>query len=197
MITVCSVKDVINSVENILDTRNVRIISVDGVDGSGKSYLANALSQPSKYSYVDIDGEYLISNNGKFIEFVNYEKLKSDIDNYLSSGSIAVVDCICITKVLNNIDLNADVKIYVKKIMAGEWRDGKQFDYSRNIEDVLCEKRQLAQEDENDEAIIEGREPKILNFSEENMKDEIVRYHFQYQPENNADIILERKKTIY
>lgn len=196
MITVASVKDVINSVENILNTRNVRIISVDGVDGSGKSYLANALSHSSKYSYIDIDGEYLFSNKGRFTVFVNYEKLKLSIDNYLSFGNIAVVDCICVTKVLKNIDLNADVKIYVKKIMAGEWRDGKQFDYSRNVEDVLCEKRRLAQEFEYDEAIIEGREPEIFNLSEENMKDEIVRYHFEYQPENNADIIFEREKTI-
>jgi len=180
MITVVSVQDAINTVENIIGARSVRIISVDGVDGSGKSYLAKFLSHSSKYSYIDIDGEYLIPNNGKFIEFINYKKLKSDINCFLASGYILVIDGICATKILKNIGLEADVKIYIKKTIAGEWRDGKLFCYSRKIGDVIDERRKMLQESEIDEANIEGRVPEIFSFSEENMKDEILRYHFEY-----------------
>jgi hypothetical protein len=196
MITVNSIKDITNTLEEIVSIKNAGIVSVDGVDGSGKSYLACELSKSSKYAYFDIDGSYLIPNNGKFIEFINYKKLKSDINYFLASGHVVVIDCICSTLILKKIDLIADVKIYVKKTIVGEWRDGKLLNYSRNVEDVLAEKRKISQELEYDEANIGGREPEIFNFSEENMKDEILRYHFEYQPENNADIIFEREKAI-
>ena len=100
-----------------------QLISIDGVDGSGKSYLSKFLVNEKGYSYIDIDG--------------------------------------------------------------------RLFDYSCNIEDILNVKRKEAQEFESNAAFIEGREPEILNNSEENMQDEIIRYHFEYQLENNADIIFE------
>jgi uridine kinase len=181
-----------NHISCLVTNNKAHLISIDGVDGSGKSYLSKILIKENNYSYIDIDGDYLVPNNGKYIEYIKYRKLKSDVTQLLSSNMIVVVDGICTTRTLKNIDFFADIKVYVKKIILGKWRDGRSFDYSRNVKDVLAEKRKEAQEFENDEAYIEGKEPQIFNYSEENMKDEILRYHFEYQPENNADIIFER-----
>jgi hypothetical protein len=184
--------------QNFIDNFSCRVaenrsqlISIDGVDGSGKSYLSEFLVKEKGYSYIDIDADYLIPNDGKYIEFIRYSVLKADVIKLLSSKRIIVIDGICILKILENIDLEPDIKVYVKKLIFGEWRDGRLFDYSCKIEDVLAVKRKEAQEFENNAAFIEGREPAILNNSEENMQDEIIRYHFAYQPENNADIIFE------
>lgn len=189
--------------QNLIDNFSCRVaenrsqlISIDGVDGSGKSYLSKFLVKGKGYSYIDIDGDYLIPSHGKYIEFIRYSVLKADVKKLLSSKRIIVIDGICTLKILKNIDLEPDIKVYVKKIIMGEWRDGRLFDYSCNIEDVLAVTRKEAQEFENNAAFIEGREPKILNNSEENMQDEIIRYHFEYQPENNADIIFENMVKI-
>jgi uridine kinase len=122
-----------------------QLISIDGVDGSGKSYLSEFLVKEKGYSYIDIDGDYLIPNDGKYIEFIRYNVLKADVIKLLSSRRIIVIDGICILKILENIDLEPDIKVYVKKIIFGEWRDGRLFDYSCNIEDVLAAKRKEAQ----------------------------------------------------
>lgn len=188
----------LSCLQNFIDNFSCRVaenisqlISIDGVDGSGKSYLSEFLVKEKGYSYIDIDGDYLIPNDGKYIEFIRYSVLKADVIKLLSLKKIIIIDGICILKILENIDLEPDIKVYVKKIIFGEWRDGRLFDYSCNIEDVLAAKRKEAQEFENNAAFIEGREPEILNNSEENMQDEIIRYHFEYQPENNTDIIFE------
>ena len=167
------------------------MISIDGVNGSGKSYLSSFLSKKNGYSYIDIDGDYLIPNKGKYIDFIRYHELKAKITSLLTVNKIIVVDGICILKVLNRIGFNSDIKIYVKKLRLDLWRDGDLFDYHRNIADVLSEKRASLEDFENVSAYIEGRSPEI-NDSEEDMFHEIIRYHFEYEPDINADIVFER-----
>ena len=192
MVTYRNINKLANYVKSRVDKRwKGVVISIDGVNGSGKSYLSSFLSKKNGYSYIDIDGDYLIPNKGKYIDFIRYNELKGKIAALLTGDKTIVVDGICILKVLNKIGFNSDIKIYVKKLRLGRWRDGNLFDYRRNIADVLSEKRASLEEFENVSACIEGRSPEI-NDSEEDMFHEIIRYHFEYEPDINADIVFER-----
>lgn len=192
MVTYRSLNKIFNYVTLCVDERRKGVvISIDGVNGSGKSYLSSFLSKKNGYSYIDIDGDYLIPNKGKYIDFIRYHELKAKITSLLTVNKIIVVDGICILKVLNRIGFNSDIKIYVKKLRLDLWRDGDLFDYHRNIADVLSEKRASLEDFENVSAYIEGRSPEI-NDSEEDMFHEIIRYHFEYEPDINADIVFER-----
>jgi hypothetical protein len=59
-----------NCIKNIIDNLSVlfvvnksNIISVDGVDCSGKSYLSKLIVNENNYSYIDIDGDYFRTGN--------------------------------------------------------------------------------------------------------------------------------------
>jgi hypothetical protein len=133
MIQFKSIGNLVNVISSIAD-RKPCIISIDGVDGSGKSCLSYYLTQKTKFQYIDVDGEYLIPNLGKYVSCIKYDKLKRDIHQSLVSGDSVVVDGICISKILENIGLIANIKVYVKRLVLGCWLDGDLFDYSRNIE---------------------------------------------------------------
>lgn len=192
MVIYRNIDELINFVASCVgEGRKSLVISVDGVNGSGKSYLAWSLSNKYGYAYIDIDGNYLIQNNGKYIDFIKYNKLSEKITALSNTNKIMVVDGICILRVLNTIEINPDIKIYVKKIHFGHWRDGNLFDYKRNIDELLVERRESLEEFENISAHIEGRSSEI-NDSEEDMSHEIIRYHYEYKPDINADIVFER-----
>lgn len=188
MIQFKSIEKLADFISAIAD-RNPCIISIDGVDGSGKSCLSHYLTHNTKLRYIDIDGEYLIPNLGKYVSCIEYDKLESDIYQSLVSGDSVVVDGICISKILENIGLIANIKVYVKNFVLGKWFDGDLFDYSCNIEDVIAAKRKDDQEFADIEATIECRGTAIVACSEESMKEEIIRYHFEYHPDHSADII--------
>jgi hypothetical protein len=112
MIIYRNIVELINFVPSYFDEgRKSRIISVDGVDDSGKSYLASVLS--------------------------------------------------------------------------------RKYDYKRNIDDVLAKKKEDLEKFEEISASIEGR-PSETNDSTEDFSDEIIKYHYEYKPDVNADIVFER-----
>ena len=183
---------IIRRIEILIAEKKLQLISIDGFSGSGKSYLSKMIVESNNYSYIDIDGDYLIPNNGRYINFIKYEKLKSDILNLVSNGDKIVSDGICILKVLECIGLKPDFKIYVKRIHNNQWRDGKHLDYATDVEDALSARRAEIQQFENDDAYIEGREPEIIDSSEEDMTHETIRYHYSYQPDVTADLTFQR-----
>jgi adenylate kinase family enzyme len=178
---------------DILTTENkLQLISVDGFSGSGKSFLSKKIAENNNYKYIDIDKDYLTPNDGLFINFVKYEKLKADISKFVSDGKRVVIDGICILKVLDRIGFKPDIKVYVKRIHSQQWRDGKYLNYSTNVEDALSAERNELQEFENDAAYIEGREPKIIDSSREDMTHETFRYHYLYHPDIVSDLVFHR-----
>ena len=183
---------IIQRIEILIPEKKLQLISIDGFSGSGKSYLSKMIVESNNYSYIDIDGDYLIPNNGRYINFIKYEKLKSDILNLVSNGNKVVSDGICILKVLECIGFKPDFKIYVKRIHNNQWRDGKHLDYTTDVEDALSARRAENQQFENDDAYIEGREPEIIDSSEEDMTHETIRYHYSYQPDVTADLTFQR-----
>jgi hypothetical protein len=75
MIKFISIDKLANFISSKADY-NSCIISMDGVDGSGKFYLSIYLKK-TKYQYIDIDGEYLIPNTGKYVGYFIQRKINS------------------------------------------------------------------------------------------------------------------------
>ena len=96
--------------------------------------------------------------------------------------------------ILEKLGLKSDLKIYVKKTLWGYyWRDGMNFDYTKDVEKFLREENEKTQKVEDLFAEIEGRKPNKCD-NKKLVSSEIIRYHFYFQPDKTADIIFERSK---
>jgi len=187
-----NLSEIIQRICTLITEKKLYLISVDGLSGIGKSFLSKKISEIKNCKYIDIDGDYLIPNDGLYLDFIKYEKLKNDIFEIISNEKIAVVDGICILEVLNRIGFKPDLKVYVKRIHIQQWRDGKHIDYSKDVEHALTAIRDELQRFENDAAYIEDREPTIIDSSREDMNDETVRYHYLYHPDIVSDLTFNR-----
>ncbi len=179
-----------------IKSQNLQIISIDGMDGSGKSTLASYLAKHLNMYHMALDEDkYLITQKGTYVNFIRYDILETDLSEFRDKNQRIIIDGICILEILDNINIKPDLKIYVKNVKrlaaSFHWFDGEIFDYSRDVEEVLKEKEDNLKVFIDMEAMMEGREPQTFE-SKESIFHEIMRYHFKYKPDLNADIIFER-----
>src|SRR5690606_4924513 len=78
-------------------TSPIGIISVDGVDGVGKSTLAQRLAAELDLPYVEVD-EFVQPEQGGYVDYVGYDLLKVVVEPY---GLGMVIEGICIKHVLS------------------------------------------------------------------------------------------------
>ena len=187
------IRELKEEVRNFIEIKGINIVSIDGKDGSGKSFLANLLSENSEFVHLNLDDDrYLIKQKSTYVDFIKYDNLKNDIDDYLNKNKKIIVDSICILKILNNIDINSGLIIYVKKLTQnGYWFEGDNFNYKRDVEDILNECEEELKSFIEIEAKIENKEP-VKYKHRESIFHEIIRYHHEYKPDENADFIFER-----
>ena len=168
------------------------LITVDGLDGSGKSHLARKLAEELKAEHVEID-RFLNQKQGGFLDQIRYDEL-GDALQQSHAGSSAVVEGCCTQEVMKRAGRVPDLKIYVKKIDVAQvdgqrierWTDGNFLTEYGNPQDALAGE---------EEAL---REYQTL-FSEEQgqadlpcLQKELIQYHFQYRPHETADLIFAR-----
>ncbi len=187
-----NISEIIQRISILITEKQLQLITVDGFSGSGKSFLSEKIVDINSYEYIDIDGDYLIPNDGLYINFIKNEQLKADIIKLVSNGKIVVIDGICILQVLDRIGFKPGIKVYVKRIHSQGWRDGKHLNYDTSVDDALYEESRERQEFENDAAYIEGREPEPIDFSREDMTHETIRYHYRYHPDIVSDLVFNR-----
>ncbi len=186
---------------NLVGKNELGLISVDGIDGSGKSTLALCMVQDTDFCHIDLDDDkYRIAKTGKFVDSVRCPILKEKVSRRLSENRTTFVNGVCVQKVLEKTNLIPDMRIYVKK--SSDWINGDKFDYSRDVEEVIREHHDKSMEDsqkfEAVEARVEGKEVRPRpkegrpNQVTESLCHEIIRYHYEYQPDKNAEILFER-----
>jgi adenylate kinase family enzyme len=175
----------------IVNMKKIKIISLDGKNGSGKSYLSGFLSKNFEYIHLNLDSDrYLIKNQVKYVESIRYINLKNDIKNNIDKDRISLIDGICVQKILDIIRVQPNLKIYVKRLsLSGHWIDGYYFDYNRDVEEIL-------EEDMDEQKSFLEKVMKTNYEHRENIFHEIVRYHHEYRPDINADLIFERHEDV-
>lgn len=182
-----SPQEVYHQINLILNNSESKIISIDGWSGSGKSYfLQNLLTDVNKLSVDD----YFEKHRGLYLDVIGYDELKNVISD--CEGSI-VIEGICIQKVLDHIGVQSNMKIYIKRLGAGETWFEEEYINKKTAEDVFQE------DDRNLEYDIITGEKRVVSDREKKMAEkrqgvfyDLVRYHYEYLPHTNSDIIYER-----
>lgn len=151
------------------------MISIDGVDGVGKSTLARQIAEALSIFHVEVDF-FVQKHMGGYIDYIDYDRLGDRIDQVRVSGQGVVVEGICIQQVLKNTGLDSNLSIYVKQI------DGDGF-----WMDQFCLFPPIKAADQ----VIKERKAKGLPLGH---TQEIIQYHYIFRPHEHADFVFVRQE---
>lgn len=176
-------QELINSFEEL------KVIVIDGIDGSGKSFLATELASRLNAVHLDLD-TFLDREKGGFKDYLRYEELKRTYEKSLGKNTIIIIEGVCVIEVMERLYLKPDVRIYVKRLMAGGmWFDGKFLDLGNNADEVIKIEEERIREfssmfndkaDTTNDVVLSG------------LRKEIIRYHFGHLPHLKADYLFQR-----
>jgi len=149
------------------------LISIDGVDGVGKSTLANKIKAKLSTHYIELD-TFVQEQKGGYIEYLDYDKLQDEIGHLMTTNALIVIEGICIQQVLKRTGLTSDLSIYVKVI------DGNNF---------WMDQFRFFPSGKSAEEVIEDRKSKKFSLGH---TEEIIRYHYRFKPHKTSDWIFVR-----
>ena len=169
--------------------KNARLIVIDGVDGSGKSTLANKITKNLGFAHISLD-DYLEKNRGYFVEYIKYNLLKKEID---SASSSIIIEGVCALAVLKNLKIKYDLLIYIKRMSSyGFWKDDHIYDVDEDIDAFIANQNLEHKKFCEAMAQIEGKDFDPINSAIPKLTEELIRYHYEFKPQEIADIIYER-----
>jgi hypothetical protein len=161
-------KDVVDLLQ-ILSERSapIHLIAIDGTTGAGKSFLRNQLARALCAHELEFD-EYLIRDRE---EFVRALKMK-DLANALTQLQTPVVASgVCMLKVLQQLQIEPDVLVYVKRMAIWGWADHDEVE-GDEIEELAAHIG--------------------LSTDDLQLHLEVRQYHRDFRPQHTADVIFER-----
>ncbi len=172
----------------VLSTKQPRLVGVDGVDGSGKSWLATLLSKELGWAHIDLD-DHIENNMGGYAEHVHCDEVQNILNN--TNGSV-IIEGVCLLHVFERLQRHLDFLIYVKRVAHyGRWYDEEDCIVSEDIDDFINNKKGKLRKFAEADAYMNGEEPPTdVEFPA--LDEEIIRYHYKYRPQDKADIVYER-----
>jgi hypothetical protein len=84
-----------DTVIEALCTSDALRIGFDGIDGSGKTTLANAVAAELQCRLFNLD-DYVDRRKGRFLEFIDYPRLRADV----SAEGAYVIEGVCLLHAL-------------------------------------------------------------------------------------------------
>lgn len=143
------------------------LITVDGNMGTGKTNLSYAIGEKLIVKVIDLD-DFIEFENGKFLNSINYCRLKSRLDQY--SKRHLVVCGVLVEKVLSRLGQNSNLKIYCRRLNENtdQWELEGVFD----------------SQDEYNKKLKELNTP---------LEKEVLEYHSNYRPWEKANIFYDLK----
>ena len=157
-----------------LSLKSPSIISIDGVDGVGKSTLSCKIAEELSLPNIEID-TFVQEQQDGYTKYIDYDRLGERIVQDRISNQMIVVEGICVQQVLKKMSLTPDVSVYVKVIDGyGFWMDQiRLFPPGKSADEMINER-------------------KVKGFSLGHV-EEIICYHYTFKPHENADYIFERR----
>ncbi len=146
---------------------SVRLIAVDGATGAGKSALARQLAIALDATAVDLD-DYLVKGKEEFFGALRLDDLEVTL---APPSGVVVVSGVCNLRVLEALNLSADLLIYVKRMRKRGWADEEEVDLNALAKFAREQGKPI------------GTWPLAL---------EVCEYHRDYRPVERADLIVER-----
>jgi len=159
----------IDSIDRLIDHisgQAVGLITVDGRDGSGKTYLASELHKrlgslhltEADFRTTDLEGHFV----------PELEELKAAIGK-ASDDAYVIFDSCLMLSTLESLGIEADISIYVKKLSPmGLWSD---------VDEVGCERPR-------DEAL-----KRATNMGATEFRIQVIDYHYDYEPHLRSDVV--------
>ena len=185
MIVIRNLPDLLNKIRQ----KNAQIILIDGGDGSGKSTLAKEIAQSINAVHINFD-DYLEKNRGNFLDFIKYDHLKKKIED---SRPPIIIEGVCALSVINKLQHKFDLHIYVKRMSNfGFWPNDNLYDVDENVEDFIAEKNEEHRKFCKTMAQIEEEEYDPEDTTIPKLTEELIRYHYEFKPQETADIVYER-----
>lgn len=171
-----------------------KIISIDGLKGVLKSTLADSFRDNNQIEIIHFE-DYWVVDPHLYLDVFKFNKLKKTIIKALDSGKDILMEGLCLIQILENISLESQYKVYIKKLELGEWGYEKYLDENKTTEEIFVEDDEYMKVN-----IFEGSYPNAEDdlISEDFRKKrkgifyDLVRYHRDYKPQDNSDIIFER-----
>ena len=144
-------------------------VSVDGVDGVGKTTLSTKIAQELCLSNIELD-DFVQKNQGGYINHIDYDRLLKKIN----ANKPVVVEGICVLQILQRIQIRPNVRIYIKVVDRYCFCNGqiKYFPPDKSADEVINER-------------------KIKGFSV-GFEEDLIRYHYNFTPHEKSDYIFER-----
>ena len=84
----------IKSIEN-LSLKSPGIVSIDGVDGVGKSTLACKIAEELSLPYIEID-TFVQEQQGSYIDGIDYNRLSERIKQAIITNQVLILEGICV-----------------------------------------------------------------------------------------------------
>lgn len=159
-----------------------RIIGIDGIDDSGKTYLSKVIGKELKRPVLSLD-EYLVKDKETYVENLRYDAISALMkENRLGF----IIEGICLLDILKKLRWHADCLIYIKRINTrGEWLDEDECLITDSIEERI--------------KIIEDRTMMVAKACGHPcsgltaFRKEVIRYHHREKPFAAANYIFERR----
>ena len=157
------------------------IVTIDGIDGAGKSYLAKDISEKLNIDIIDSENpQYRDQGAGYFQNSYKLDVVKQKIDINKGKRSSIIFSSCCALSILEKINIKPTFKIYIKRINPNypdTWdpQHARFFHYKLSTADKTI-------------SLFGVNGPVRL---------EVIKYHYDYQPDQSANLIYYRQKKEY
>ncbi|MGY4730688.1 hypothetical protein [Burkholderia pyrrocinia] len=143
------------------------IVTFDGYHGIGKSSLTSTLAHRLSVPAVEVD-DYVNVGEEAYVDAIQVAELRNAIRDALAAHSVALVDGVCMAKVLQVIEMHPAITVYVQR----NSRTG-----------IPCDQELLDMEDGIE------LDPYYATLMTEDLDREVFKYHKRYRPRASADIV--------
>ena len=170
--------------------RQSYFVIVDGFAGSGKSTLAGRLAAPLRAVHLELDSFLNKNDEGGYIDHTRYPDLRDRLRNGTKTIGRVILERVCVRAVLNRIGLTESDGVYVKRLVAWCWADGKILFDADSAQAAIDrgEARRRGWYERSGELV-----PQQLISQ---LEREVLTYHFDFRPhERSAFCVFQERRV--
>lgn len=188
-----SSSDLVAVLKKSLTDQVAAVIGIDGIDGSGKTTLAQGLGEALGLPIVSIDF-FLDKKKDSYLDHLGYSDLAK------ASSAVTgpfILEGICLLYVAEHIEVNITVLVYIKPVDDWDfWSEEEIYNTKEPVEDLI---ERLSQDADKIASLLNGIIPSggsedIDSRSLHPFREEVIRYHAKYRPARKADYVYLRRR---